>query len=139
MFPRRRARRVRDEQELLDEVEEFLGGRSLHRYRGSAAAMPVWVAANWLAHADPSTIEERVRYETGLQRLGGSWEWAISTLARELVALAGWRPEMVRQLRRDCFVPIELAVLEQGRGDLLPLHLVAMGLARLRTHPGAVP
>jgi len=124
---------------LLDEVEEFLGGRSLHRYRGAPTAMPVWVAANWLAHAEPATIEERVRYETGLQRLGGSWEWAISTLARELVALAGWRPDVVRQLQRDCFVPLELDVLEQGREDMLPRHLVTVGLARLRTHPGAVP
>jgi hypothetical protein len=139
VFRRRRGRPGRDEQLLLDEVEEFLAGRALLRYRGADPAMPVWVAANWLAHAEPSTIEERVRYETGLQRLGGSWEWAVSTLARELVALAGWRPEVVRQLQRDCFVPIELAVLERSRADMLPLHLVTLGLARLRTHPGVAP
>ncbi len=139
VFPHRRSRSARQEQVLLDETEEFLAGRVLLRYGEAGRPLPVWVAANWLAHAEPAAIEARVRYEAGLQRLGGSWEWAVTTLARELVELAGRRPEVVRQLQRDCLVPVELAVLDQGRADLLPLHLVALGRARLRGHSGTVP
>jgi len=122
---------------LVDEVEAFLRGRAGRSSAGGGAA----VAANWLAHAEPTAIEERVRYESGLRRPGGTWDWAISTLARELVELAGARHDVMRQLQHDCLVPVELALLEGGGGDVQPRTLVTLGLSRLRAHPGtgAVP
>jgi hypothetical protein len=132
MFFRRRGRTG----PVLEEAEEILTGQARCRYHG-AHPPPVWTEVNWLAHADPSAIRDRVGYETGLRRLDDSWEWATTTLARELLDRAGWQRDIVVQLQRDCLVPIELTLLDDVGNDLLPRHLVALAVARLRSHPCA--
>jgi hypothetical protein len=132
MFFRRRARTGR----VLEEAEGILTGQARCRYHGTAHP-PVWTEVNWLAHADPAAIRDRVGYESGLRRLDDSWEWATTTLARELLERAGWQRDVVVQLQRDCLVPIELTLLDDVGNDLLPRHLVTLAIARIRSHPCA--
>ena len=142
MIFRRKARRARSNRRdqtgegLIDEIESFLAGNALRSYVDSGLPVPPWANINWLAHGEPAELRERVRLEYGLERLEGTWAWAVSTVARELLEAGGADPVVVR-LQRDCLVPIELALLERGDRGFLPSRLVSIGIPRLRSHPMA--
>jgi hypothetical protein len=136
MIFRRKARRDQTGDGLVEEIESFLTGNALRSYVASGLPVPTWANINWLAHGEPAELRERVRLEYGLERLEGSWAWAVSTVARELLEAGGADPVVVR-LQRDCLVPIELALLEQGDREFLPARLVSIGIPRLRAHPMA--
>jgi hypothetical protein len=137
MLRRRGNKGRRAGKRLIDEVESFLAGRALDRYRSTGATPPAWAEINWLAHGEPSDILDRVRYELGLKRLPGSWPWAVSTLAQELFVDAGARTETIRRLQRDCLIPMEMALMRHAHQDFPPEHFVALGVPRLRAHPSA--
>lgn len=117
------------------EAEALLAGGARHGYPLTQVPVPAWTEVNWLAHADPALIGQRVRYESGLHRPQGTWAWATGLVARELLDLAAWRPELVVQLQRECLVPIELWLLERDHHGLAPDQFVSVGIERLRSHP----
>jgi hypothetical protein len=136
MIFRRKSRRDEAGDGLIEEIESFLAGYALRSYLDLGLAVPAWANINWLAHGRTADLRERVRLEYGLERLEGSWAWAVSTVARELLE-AGREDSVVLRLQRDCLVPMELALLDQGGRGFLPSHLVAIGVPRLRAHPMA--
>jgi hypothetical protein len=136
MIFRRKTRRNEAVDGLVGEIESFLAGNALRSYLDSGLAVPAWANVNWLAHGRPTDVRERVRLEYGLERLEGSWAWAVSTVARELLD-AGREDSVVLRLQRDCLVPMELALLDQGGRGFLPSHFVTLGVPRLRAHPMA--
>jgi len=136
MIFRRRARREETGDGLVDEIESFLAGNAVRPYLDSGLPVPAWANLNWLAHGRPAELRERVRLESGLRRMEGTWAWAVSTVARELLE-AGREDAVVLCLQRDCLVPMELALLDQGGRGFLPSHLVTLGIPRVRAHPMA--
>ena len=104
-------------------------------YRARRLSPPAWVHLNRVAHALPSEIITRARSEMGLGPLTGTWAWATSTLARELLNGSGGDVTIVDQMQRDCLVPMELALMHPGREHVLPRHVVILGVPRLHAHP----
>lgn len=127
----------RAEKRLVLEIEEFLRGRVRLGFVMKGSAVPAWVEINWLAHGDPSEILARAREELGLKRPQGSWVWATSTLVNELFMDAGANADTIRQLQRDCIIPMEMALMSQTHQTMLPVDLVTLGVLRLRSHPHA--
>jgi hypothetical protein len=123
------------ERRLIRESEAFLRGRALQGLWTRNQVVPEWAHINWLAHADPSEILARAREELGLRRPEGSWPWATSTLAHELFVDSGESGDTVRQLQRDCIIPIELALISTEQLSMSPAHCVWLAVLKLRAHP----
>ena len=130
---RRRGRRR--ERFLVRETEAFLTGQIHTCYAKARRPAPNWAELNWLTHGHPDQIRERVLSESGLERPNGSWQWATSVLARELLHDGGGRNDVIALLQRDCLIPMELVLLDHDHNELLPAHLVALGVPKLRSHP----
>ena len=137
MIFRRGVRSQRHARRCVAECGAFLEGRALFVYLANGCAVPTWARVNWIAHVDPSAVIDRYRSEHGLRRLEHSWPWATSTLTNEMVEIAGADRDVIRQLQRDCLVPMELTLLQSGGGGFGPEHLVAQGVPSLRAHPAA--
>jgi hypothetical protein len=120
---------------LVEESEGFLRGRALATCLTTGTEVPVWAEINWLAHGQPSDIRDHVRSEYGLERPTGSWSWAVTVLARELVACADEEEDTISLMQRDCLVPMELGLMHQVDGAVQPMHLVLAGVTKLRAHP----
>lgn len=124
-----------EEAELVEETSALLTGRAMRFYQVRKLSPPAWAYLNWIAHGDASEIIDRARSETGLSRPKGTWLWASSTLAHEILVGSKGRLSTVEQLQRDCLVPIELALMHPGRERVLPEHVVAVGVPHLLAHP----
>lgn len=133
MFQRRGLGSIR----CADECAAFLDGQALHLYETNGLVAPAWAHVNWIAHCEPTTIVDQVRGELGLHRPPGGWQWAISTIARELIEKAGASEVAIRILQRECLIPMELALLGGNSAGFLPNHLVTLGVPRLRAYPFA--
>jgi hypothetical protein len=131
-----RSRRATTEAtKLIEETTALLMGRAMSFYQVRKRQPPAWVHLNWIAHGQASEIIERARSETGLNRPSGTWAWATSTFARELLVSSKGDLFTVEQLQRDCLVPIELALMRGGREDVHPEQVVALGIPHLLSHP----
>jgi hypothetical protein len=125
----------RQARSLVQETESFLCGRVRDRYVEQGLSVPPWAELNWLAHAEPSDVRARAAQQPG-QETKGTWSWATGILARELVSNAGGKQDAMLELQRQCLIPMELTLMGQGGNGFLPKHLVALGVPRLRSHPG---
>ncbi len=132
---RRATKSDRDAKRCADECAAFLNGRALEIYGANGLLAPTWAQVNWIAHGEPTAIKDHVRSELGLRRPPGTWPWAITTMARELLARADNSNAAIRLLQRECLIPMEFALLRTDSGCFLPKHFVALGIPRLRSHP----
>ena len=117
---RRSARSDREVRRFVLECDALLSGRSLEVYEWHRVPAPAWAQLNWIAHCEPSEILYRSQSELGLQRQGGTWPWAISTMAHEMVKRAGGCEAAIRRLQRECLIPLELTLLRNAPASFLP-------------------
>ena len=101
-------------------IAAFLNGRALEIYGANGLLAPTWAQVNWIAHGEPTAIKDQVRSELGLRRPPGTWPWAITTMARELLARADNSNPAIRLLQREYLIPMEFALLRTDSGCFLP-------------------
>ena len=64
--------------------------------------------------------------------LDGAWTWAVGVLAETVIEETGGNCDLIELVQQHCIVPMELALLGMGDAMCLPIHLVALGVPRVR-------
>lgn len=123
---KRKARRA-----LIIETESFLSGTAQELYVLDAKPVPAWARLNALAHGSPEALEAMAANLRGLDSFG-TWSWAISTLAHELLDVVEHGSRPLAQVQRASIVPLELVLLAPGAAEPSPRMLVAVGTAAIR-------
>jgi len=124
---------------LVEEVEDFLAGRTAFRLAMLGDAVPAWTVVNSLAHAEPSVL--RIVADEHVEHHPSSPTATLAQLARAVVE--GRADLEVRALQRTLLIPLELGVLNTVRCDRVTnaqveAVVVAM-LEQWRHSPGATP
>jgi hypothetical protein len=100
---------------LVEEVEDFLAGRTAFRLAMVGDPVPAWTVVNSLAHAEPGVL--RVVANERAERHPSSPTATLAHLAH--VVVDGRADDEVRVLQRTLLVPLELGVLNTVRCDRL--------------------
>lgn len=123
---KRKARRA-----LIVETEAFLSGTAQELYVLDAKPVPVWARLNALAHGGPEVVHAMAANLRGLDTFG-TWAWAVSTLANELLEVSRHSSRPLDQVQRASIVPLELVLLDPAAAEPSPRMLVAVGTAAIR-------
>ena len=95
---------------VLAEADAIMSGHA-RRFWNGAHALPAWNTLNQLAHSDVMTLrtlaDRPVRWK--------DWDGVTSSLAADIVTLAGNQPDAMLRLQRVCIIPLELRLLACGR------------------------
>jgi hypothetical protein len=102
-------KRVSDQsRDVVREAERMLEGRTLETYIARRKRVPAWSLVALLGHG---TRRDLLRLASPLAAPDPSgWSGAVAHLARELLAMTGDEPGLLR-LQRRALIPLELLLL----------------------------
>jgi hypothetical protein len=121
---------------LIEETSAFLQGRAPDLYEVRGQRIPTWARLNPMAHAPAAYIRALAdRHHVEFQP-SGSWNWALGSLAEEMVTLAGDEDAELAALQRRHLVPLEL-LLAADRRLLSAEYVLEIARTLLRSHPSS--
>ena len=129
---RRGLARKGTEGQVVGEAARLLAGTTYDANYDNGRYVPPWTVVAALAHCDRRRLGElRDLPPTALAQ---SWRATLAYLATELAARAGTDAEL-RRLQHDVLVPLELELLDRGRGWMAtPAKLIDLLSGELATY-----